>query len=105
MMLAESRDLSVATYSEESLICLVVTWLTFTSIAGGGPAGPFCPPLQATRLARAAIVSSKASSDRPAMDPFSERRHLTGCERLGEIPLLRIGFGEFILVSRKDFLL
>jgi|GraSoiStandDraft_1057264.scaffolds.fasta_scaffold1094191_2 hypothetical protein len=47
LMLAESRDFRVETYSDESVIGFEDTGTTFTAIAGGGPWGPWVfPPLQ-----------------------------------------------------------
>src|SRR5437763_2071099 len=43
-MFALSRDFSVATYSDESVICWVVIGSTFTAIAGGAPCCACCLP-------------------------------------------------------------
>src|SRR6185437_5578953 len=61
-MLAESRDLSVATYSEDCVTGCGLMTSTFTCIAGGGPCGPCGLPLQAESSPAAAMLSSISQS-------------------------------------------
>src|SRR5437868_4747242 len=60
LMLAESRDLSDTTYSDDSVIGCELTGFTFTIIAGGGPCGPCGFPLHAVRVPAMASASSQA---------------------------------------------
>src|SRR5690348_7200842 len=56
LMLADCRDLSVATYSDESVTGCGLIRSTFTRIAGGGPCGPFGFELQLHSAAAAATI-------------------------------------------------
>jgi hypothetical protein len=60
--LAESRDLSVETYSDESVTVCGWRTSTFTGIAGGGPAGPAAFLLQATPAASNEKTAARRSA-------------------------------------------
>src|SRR5579884_3936825 len=63
LIVADCRDFSVATYSDESMTGSGLITSTFTCIAGGGPCGPFGCELQAESAAAAATMSASRITD------------------------------------------
>src|SRR5581483_2685357 len=101
-MVAELRDFSVATYSEESVTGCGFITSTFTRISGGGPCGPcgfeLQPPRpianvrarEVTRVARPGMFNFRTlfrivtliARSRPA---FEQTHHLLRCHRFSSV--------------------